>query len=398
MDRGSLLKDQSLFIPDPAIVRQDGDVKLIWLSGNGLFFIPQVDDPWYRATVHDGYVTGTNNHTEVRIDQYRPEEAASPLGCVEQYQWCRDPSRGQCGDLDGKLGAIYSAAAWFNLTSEDLDPFRPSGALEGVIDTLGPNSLASHFMVREGTAGNLAKNQWQLDVTRWWTILLAGFQASFVNTARGMANSTLKPHDNIQPSNEYDWNTCRNQKVRSAQHTSFSVFGLIFTYSIGGLIIITSFTIAPILDCLQKRGRYNRYAYLEWEGHTAIQLHRVGQEQLGYGNWVHCDERIPITQPGDDMLAPFDISDPKHPLLARISDDPSEGETKPENIAQDSSSTEQSLPQESLGHSGGASPEDSTTEIRRAVTDAHAYVRRDNNTYTMDEDLDGYQRRPTTAP
>ncbi|KAK8099910.1 hypothetical protein PG999_010284 [Apiospora kogelbergensis] len=416
LDQGSVMLNDSAFNPDPAIVRQDGDVTLIFLSGNGLIFVPQADDDWYRATVPNGNISGIHNGQ--MLGMYRPEEAASPLGCVEQYQWCRDPLRGQCGNLEGIMDALYSAAVWFNLTSKDLEPDRPviptklgslliwsfyntwqaGSALEGLISTLGPSSLASHSMVRQGSVGSLAKNQWQLDVTRWWTILLARFQASYVSTARGRTNSAVSLDDTIRPANEYEWSTCRNQKIRSAQYTSFSVFGLVFTYSMGALIIILSFTIAPILNYLQKRGRYNRYAYLEWQGHTAIQLHRVGQEQFGYGNWVHCDERIPITQPSDTMLAPFDISDPKHPLLARTSNDSSVDETKPETIVQDSSSTEQPLQQESLEHSGDNSRENSTTGVRRAATDAHAHVRRDYNTYTMNEDLDGYQRRPTTAP
>lgn len=184
-DQGTLLIGESDFTPDPAIVKQDGDVTLIFLSGNGLLFVPQADDDWYRATVPNGYVIASNSTKEM-LGVYRPEEAASPLGCVEQYQWCRDPTRGQCGNLDGRFGAVFSAAPLFNVTSEDLDHRRPvssnkmgslllwsyynifqSGfSLYGVVSTLGPTSLASHLMVATGSVGSLAKNQWQLDVTK----------------------------------------------------------------------------------------------------------------------------------------------------------------------------------------------------------------------------------------
>ncbi|KAK7931184.1 hypothetical protein PG985_001896 [Apiospora marii] len=158
---------------------------------------------------------------------------------------------------------------------------------------------------------SIQKNQWHLDVERWWQIILAGFQASFVATAQGSGLSNA-----VKPENEHDWSFCHNQKIRSADYASFSILGLALTYSIGVLIVVLSFIAVPILGLLQKYGRYSQYAYLEWELHTSIQLHRMAQDQLGHGHWSRCDETIPITQP-DDLLAPFDLSDPKHPVLVR---------------------------------------------------------------------------------
>lgn len=144
--------------------------------------------------------------------------------------------------------------------------------------------------------------------------MLAGLQAKVVNTAQGTANAPFKPLT-YKPENEMEWNLCRNQKIRSTQYANFIVLGLVIVYFIGALIIIISFGIDPVLNILQKRGWYNKYAYLEWQGETAIQLHRVAQDQLGHGEWINCDDRMPITQP-DDLLAPFDITDPEHPVLA----------------------------------------------------------------------------------
>lgn len=198
MDRGSLQKLGTTFIPHPEIIRRDGDVTLIFLSGNGLLYVPQAGDEWYRATVRNGHVY-RDNGTD-RLDFYIPEEAASPLGCVEQYQWCRDPSRGQCGDLAGIKDALYNAAPWFGLTNKDLDPERPvipnrlgslliwsyynaihSGTqLAGLINTLGPSSLSSHTVVRQGSVGKLERNQWQVDVT--------GYALAFQHSLRFTVN------------------------------------------------------------------------------------------------------------------------------------------------------------------------------------------------------------------
>ncbi|KAK8135908.1 hypothetical protein PG984_003848 [Apiospora sp. TS-2023a] len=324
-------KYKSSWTPRPASPEYEGDMTLFFLSGNGVYFLSPTEDDWYRATV-PASTFRRKNMTSLG-DKYRPDEAASPLGCVEQYQWCRDPAQGQCGELTGQTDALRSAGPLFGLTHQDLDLDRPisqsklgtlliwaylmlgSRSLDGFVDSLGPSSLASVVSLSQGSIIRIEKNQWQLDVTKWWHIMLAGFQAKWASTAQGTGNAPFQP-STYKPKNEWEWNLCRNQKLRSTQYANFSVLGLVLTYSIGALIILISFSIEPVLDLLQKRGRYSQYAYLEWRGETAIQLHRVAQDQLGHGEWRQCDDNIPITRP-DDLLAPFDITDPKHPVLAR---------------------------------------------------------------------------------
>jgi hypothetical protein len=63
-----------------------------------------MDDDWYRATVAGPNFTysagfGSEIHTS-----YEPAEAASPLGCLEQWQWCNSAlsKENGCGPLAGK--------------------------------------------------------------------------------------------------------------------------------------------------------------------------------------------------------------------------------------------------------------------------------------------------------
>lgn len=250
-------------------------------------------------------------------------------------------------------------------------------------------------------------------ITRWWSILLAGFQNSFVSTARGISGSSFRLDNTIKPANEYEWDICRNQvraapkmssacsrtnlyhqKIRSAQYSSFSLFGLIFTYSMGALIVIISFIVSPILCFLQKRGRYNRYAYLEWEGHTSIQLHRVAQDQCGYGRWSHCDEEIPITRPGD-MLAAFDISNPKHPMLAASNKDAAPEGTPSEEKSLPSDQTPQ---ESSLEPSDEGSSRHMSFAVRPATADGCSQGPRSDQFPGIDEGPEGNQTRRNTAP
>ncbi|KAK7991436.1 hypothetical protein PG988_000230 [Apiospora saccharicola] len=220
---GSFLNMSSTFFPDADLMRRDGEVSLSFLSGNGIYFTSPTDDDWYRANVSDGkIVLSINSDTQRR---YRPQEAASPLGCIQQWQFCRDPARGQCGNLANRFDALYSAAPWFDLTSDDMESSRPipktrSGSLllwlfftlmetvtslHGIITTLGPTSLASQAFLQSGTMMRIQQNQWHLDVERWWQMIMAGFQASFISTARGSGLS-----DTAKPENEQDWSFCHS--------------------------------------------------------------------------------------------------------------------------------------------------------------------------------------------
>lgn len=92
----------------------------------------------------------------------------------------------------------YGAAKYFNVTEETLDPNRPFSSnatsarfiwplvamnsaptvLTAVLNSLGRASLASQSELFAGNQQPLPKNQWQLDVLRWWHIILAAIQAS----------------------------------------------------------------------------------------------------------------------------------------------------------------------------------------------------------------------------
>lgn len=85
-------------------------------------------------------------------------------------------------------------------------------SLSGLIDILGPASLASQITVVQGLVFSPKKNQWHLDVTQWWNIMLSVFQAKFVVTAQGSGNSTSLS-ETIKPENDYERALCRNQVI-----------------------------------------------------------------------------------------------------------------------------------------------------------------------------------------
>lgn len=183
---------------------------MTFLVGNGIPFFEPTEDPWYRATVQ-GYKIASNTRAGIRT-LYWPEEAASPLGCVRQVQFCNAalaPDK-QCGPLTSWNDALLESASLFNLTEMQLFgqeefPDHSTGSrfiwivfqlnnaatwLDGLLQTLGPESLSSKANLVQGIMGRLPANQWQLDVMHWWSTYLASVQSAFVETAIGPADPT----------------------------------------------------------------------------------------------------------------------------------------------------------------------------------------------------------------
>ncbi|RDW59243.1 hypothetical protein BP5796_12167 [Coleophoma crateriformis] len=327
---GNFQINQSDFDPIPQLFRSNADLTLIFLSGNGVRFFEPMDDDWYRATLTTGDISFVQ--TQGNVSSYIPAGAASPMGCLEQWQWCNSayPRESGCGPLASKLDSLFGAAPMFNLTENelnfgDINSATAAGSrlywitsmeamdvdtVRTVLSELGATSLSSQSSLIQGIQYPLPQNQWQLDVTNWFNIVLATIQAQYVFMALG--DPDLEQFE-VFPSNDAERQLCSSQKIRSTSYTSFSLFGLLFTYITGFLIIIISFVFEPALAYVQKRRKCRDYASIEWSTNAALQLHRLAQEELGIGTWSGCTDIVPVTKEGD-ILATLDISDLEHPV------------------------------------------------------------------------------------
>lgn len=219
---------RSELFPIDALSRPDADTILVFLSGNGIQFFNRTGDPWYRATVKGAKAYYFENDT---VQLYRPEEASSPLGCVQQYQFCNPslPADNRCGPLASWYDSLLGSSALFNLTQEELlsadFPTHKTGSrfswlfmqlrdatanIHNVISSLGGRALASQQYLAYGIMGEIPDNQWQLDVSQWFSIYLSSIQAGVVNGALGPSNPVLSPY-RVLPPNEYVRELCNNQ-------------------------------------------------------------------------------------------------------------------------------------------------------------------------------------------
>jgi hypothetical protein len=196
-----------------------------------------MDDDWYRATVPRARLSSGARYGIVQT--FRPVEAALPLACVEQWQWCnsalpKGTNRSDCGPLAGRLPTAYGALPFFNLSSIDLDSDRPTSNIPAgarliwpleatfwaptnvgaVIDHLGAKALDSQARLESGVQWSLLRDQWHFDATHWFYTILATVQAAFVDTAIGPTSygfSQLR----LPPLNAEEEKLCASQVCRS---------------------------------------------------------------------------------------------------------------------------------------------------------------------------------------
>ncbi|KAI1733495.1 hypothetical protein F4680DRAFT_463789 [Xylaria scruposa] len=312
-------KHPATFIPRGELQRTDADTTLLFLSGNGVLFTAPVNDDWYRGTQRYGNTTVSGSPGVWQT--YRPVEAASPLGCAEQYQFCLSDTT-RCGPLGGFYGASAGAFEVLGINREEVydanyktTPKSLSNA-SGMVSIVGSQVLESKQTLAFGLQPPLPVNQWHIDMQHTRAIILAYMQAMFVETAHGPIVPSLAKYRSA-PINSSQEQVCRSQKIRSTEYASFNFFALLFTYVLGLVIIAVSFSLEEILTLFQRHYNYKTYANLEWATNTTLQLHRLANEEMFGGlEWSHCVDAIPTTQAGA-CLASLDISDTKHPKLAK---------------------------------------------------------------------------------
>jgi len=189
-------------------------------------------------------------------------------------------------------------------------------ALEGcvwnVVDQLGDKALiASNYISLQQYfwSSTLANNQWQIEVTNWFSVGLAQIQRIFITNFRPPTEGILLKYWQYFPetaTNEQVF--CENQKVQNSDYTNFSVFGLVLNLGLGCLILIAGHCIPTFVPKLQrllakKRGRRST-ASDHWIMNSAIQQQRMVFQLHGRGYWIRQEDLIPITEQLETFEAP----------------------------------------------------------------------------------------------
>jgi hypothetical protein len=149
---------------------------------------------------------------------------------IERWQWC---SSGKCGPLASFYDSIYGAAPIFDMTAEDFDLFNPvvpsstskigtllvwlylmlvasNANIPDIASAFGAQALVSQSLLENSLQLPLPLNQWQIDVSHWFDIALATYQAMFMTTALGFTDPALK-QSQLNPSNDAERKLCNSQ-------------------------------------------------------------------------------------------------------------------------------------------------------------------------------------------
>lgn len=207
---------------------------------------------------------------------YSPDEAASPLGCLQQFQIC-NIDENHCGPLKGFVDYQIQSASIFNVSEETEKISEDIGFVENnhlgqrfqwfimiignglqlrdSLSQLGPYSLSSQSLMREGLIGSLAENQWQLDVERWWATGLASLQAGLVEVAVGPTEEALQPYT-IRAPNSYIQNCFCNSQVGTVCFDSLNGIVLTKLLCVTENINYKVYIIQPLWDLLHLCRRY----------------------------------------------------------------------------------------------------------------------------------------------
>ncbi|KAI0437014.1 hypothetical protein F4803DRAFT_540305 [Xylaria telfairii] len=336
VQNGTIADAYSDFWPINDMFRKDADLIMAFLSGNGVIFLELSDDPWYRLnTTPANFDFGYSHSTRL----YIPQEPASPLGCTNQYQFCNSAyhNTSGCGPLTSLIDATTGAAPFFGSTYADFNNrshksdvearfiyftkmlFSGSAAtVDQVLAQVGAAGLTTQKTLLGGIQGPIASNQWQRDVAHWWDISMAALQSQSLELAYLPDNSDVRATRFNYTAPEFQ-KLCSNQKIRTTEYASFSLFGLFFTLVAGLLMTLVSYLLEPLSGWLHRKKGHNKYPHLEWTINSTLQLQRLAHEEIGFGTWSEGTETIPITKPGQ-LLGSLDLSDPKHPVLCRPED------------------------------------------------------------------------------
>lgn len=204
---------------------------IVFLSGDGVLSNYPIEDEWYRFTS----LSPVQSKTVVSKGStplYLPEEPASPLGCVEQTQYCNLALPGEvgCGPLRSYHDAYAEVAPLFNTTAEALQsdhPFTSSNearlawfisirskalTINQILQFLGPKSLASQDSLFGGIQYYQEQKAplWHLDVTNWFSTILASLQTAFILTALG-PSSDVPIGDQLLPVGKVQEDLCKSQ-------------------------------------------------------------------------------------------------------------------------------------------------------------------------------------------
>lgn len=207
--------------------KTDAEIILFFLSTNAAGFLNTTEDPWYESEKVEGpsvfFDTLTGEKFVRNVTEFRQKEAASPVGCRLQDQFCNPskPAESACSPLGTIYDPVDRAYGVFdNNTNPDLVErlnwftwiLADTVSFHRIPMTLRSCSLLARYQLgSNGQQPAIPATQWMTDLTYWFQINMAMMQAAPIITASG---PTIPDHAelfNVPPTIPVQEAMCVNQ-------------------------------------------------------------------------------------------------------------------------------------------------------------------------------------------
>ena len=98
----------------------------------------------------------------------------------------------------------------------------------------------------------------------------------------------------VRPTDPEALRLCGMVKIWSAEHTSFSVLGLVLILVLGSGFIVLDFVLARAVGWARTKTGWRLYKRAEWADQSTLQLQRQALEGRWIGPWTGTDDDVPV--------------------------------------------------------------------------------------------------------
>ncbi|KAF2870699.1 hypothetical protein BDV95DRAFT_496063 [Massariosphaeria phaeospora] len=283
-------QEVSDFVPVPDFQVANADVTLMSIF-NKAVYAGNNSDALFKAE------TPVPNRPEGFPARFTASNDLAVLGCTEQYEFCNAGTQ-KCTGLAG----VYAIKAALDSNVLGLNPRQNATsnlmwkgtwamALQWAAEILSDDLLLARdwvFTTQSTQSSALPDNQWQLEAANLHNLSLATFQRR-INDYASPESFQIRPDanslDDIQPETDrYMRALCGAQKIRSNDHYSVSVLGMLIILCVGSAIILLDLSLEHIFF-FRTVGFAPLSKKHDWENTGVLQLHRLVLETRGVGPW-----------------------------------------------------------------------------------------------------------------
>ena len=307
----------SSFIPIQGLRPSNGLVSLIFLMKEALYTLP-VEDPWFQAAkkTSKNITNVLNAQTEVQL--YVAEDPVSVLACTENTLLSNSSQADHVTHLDLvshlKIHSQSFGLHWnpkqISIVQRLMDNLAYSALPQAAL-SLNGNGLLASSKVQYGLSPGLPSNQWQVEITNWFSASLNALQDFTVQYVSGYGRDDY--NSLIAPATSTEKWMCEQQIVRRDDYASFSTLGIAIILLASGCIMLLNVSVKRIVSYVRRR-RTHHQARIgdEWDSYDILNLQRT-TSSTGV-------ELLPINSPGTEINTSSQNGEPARRLFPRLSD------------------------------------------------------------------------------